>query len=57
MGMDNKTAKSNTPTSTARWFQEMDGLNTEPFLFDRVQPATTKREIFDERCLDDECEG
>jgi hypothetical protein len=50
MGMDNK---DKTQTSVARWFEELDRLNSEPFLFDRAQPAITMQDVFDENCSDD----
>jgi hypothetical protein len=50
MGMDSKLKAR---VSTAQWFEELDRLNSEPFLFERVQPAATERDIFDERCSDD----
>jgi hypothetical protein len=50
MGMDSKLK---TRASTAQWFEELDRLNSEPFLFERVQPNTKEREIFEDGCLDD----
>jgi antitoxin VapB len=32
--------------NTARWFEELDQLNSEPFPNTRRQPATPKRKIF-----------
>jgi len=28
------------------WFEELDQLNSEPFLIDREQPVTPERRIF-----------
>jgi len=48
--MDNKMKKAKTG---AEWFEELDRLNSEPFLPDREQPVTPKKVIFDEHCPTD----
>jgi hypothetical protein len=31
-----------------KWFEELDKFNSVPFLFDREQPTTPERQIFNE---------
>jgi hypothetical protein len=43
---DNKT--TNASSRIGKWFEELDRFNSVPFLFDREQPTTPERQIFNE---------
>ena len=46
--MENEKHRKEASSKIAKWFEELDKFNSVPFLFDREQPTTPERQIFNE---------
>jgi hypothetical protein len=45
--MENEKPQEKPKTDVQKWFEDLDRFNSEPFLPERNQPFTSKREIFE----------